>query len=88
MTATQPWPPGTYITDGIRLLWVVERTGDDTLVVENSWTCEESEVAYADLASYWRVAKDDNKQSKSGSRRKTNRPRQRANAPRSDSDVS
>lgn len=44
--------PGTYIADGHTLLWVIERIGVDTLLVENAKTGEEIEVGDADLTGY------------------------------------
>lgn len=44
--------PGAYIADGHTLLWVIERTGVDTLMVENVKTGAEIEVGDADLIGY------------------------------------
>jgi hypothetical protein len=44
--------PGTYLTDGRSLLWVVERLSADTMLVENSKTGEQVEMGDADLHGY------------------------------------
>ena len=83
----QPWPPGTYITDGIRLLWVVSHGDKLTLVVENAWSGEETEVSRSALAKY-RVVAGDGQPPSSGSRRKKDRKGHGAGRPRADSDIS
>jgi len=44
--------PGTYLTDGRALLWVIERLSGDTVLVENATTGEELEMGEADLAGF------------------------------------
>lgn len=44
--------PGTYLTDGRRLLWVIERTSRDSVLVENVRNGEELEMGDADLLGY------------------------------------
>lgn len=51
--------PGTYIADGHTLLWVIERTGVDTLMVENVKSGAEIEVGDADLIGYSLVRRSD-----------------------------
>ena len=65
--------PGAYLTDGQTLLWVVERSGIDTLWVENALSGELLEVGDADLAGYRKVTPSDgDKQPQAGSRRSAN----------------
>lgn len=44
--------PDTYLTDGRTLLYVIERVGADTLLVENAVTGEQLEMGEADLVGY------------------------------------
>jgi hypothetical protein len=44
--------PGTYLTDGHTLLWVIERTSSDTLLAENVKNGQEIEMGDADLLGY------------------------------------
>lgn len=53
----QKFLPGAYIADGHTLLWVIERIGTETLLVENVKTGEEIEVGDADLIGYSLVRK-------------------------------
>ena len=54
--------PDTYLTDGRSLLYLVERLGAETLLVENAVTGEQLEMGEADLVGYRLVdrRKDDN----------------------------
>lgn len=47
--------PNTYLTDGRTLLFVVERVGPETVLVENAATGEELEMGDADLIGYRKV---------------------------------
>lgn len=55
MTEPQRHLPGTYLTDGRSLLWVVERQSADTLLVENAVSGEHVVVGDADLQGYQTV---------------------------------
>lgn len=52
MPKAERYLPGTYLTDGRSLLWVVERLSGDTLLIENSKTGEQVEMGDADLHGY------------------------------------
>ena len=41
-----------YLTDGRTLYWVIERTGPDTVLVENAKTGRELEMGEADLGGF------------------------------------
>jgi hypothetical protein len=53
--------PGTYLTDGVQLLWVVERTGNDTVIVENAATGAETVMGDNDLNGYKPVGSEKEK---------------------------
>lgn len=55
MTKPERYLPGTYITDGRSLFWVVERETADTLLVENAVSGEQIVVGDADLQGYRKV---------------------------------
>lgn len=47
--------PGTYLTDGRSLLWVIERLSADTVLIENAVSGEQVEMGDADLQGYRKV---------------------------------
>lgn len=44
--------PGTYLSDGRTLLWVIERVDNQTVLVENVNLGEELEMGDGDLVGY------------------------------------
>lgn len=91
MTKIAQHLPDTYLTDGQTLYWVIERTGQDKLLVENAATLEQLEMGDADLAGYKVVEHEAAGEPKGAVGRskdrgdvRDNRPSRRSVDPRSD----